>query len=244
MIAVEPAASDRMRILRAVVSGILIAVVGVAPWIILAPLNRTFHPELPWAAVVVTLYLVVLLLWLNGGGWPRAHASVRRFNLRWWRPDKGAWSGENRTIIIGLMLLLVGMNVLWIAVSPEQPIADLSAYPTPAYRISILIMGALVSGVVEEAAFRGYLQSQLEHIGASFAIVVTSIVFVLMHITHGIAALLSVAPGYFVASMLYGLLAQRSGSIVPGMILHVLGDASHTFFVLLDGDMSRLTIVQ
>jgi ABC-2 type transport system permease protein/sodium transport system permease protein len=135
---------------------------------------------------------------------------------------------------------VIALTILWIALSPARSGVDLDSYPTTAFRVSVFVMGAIVSGVVEEIAFRGYMQSQLERIGPTFAIMLTSIVFVLSHINHGVAALLVIAPGYFLASVIYGELAIRSGSILPGMMLHVLGDAAHTFVVVLGGDATRL----
>jgi len=74
-------------------------------------------------------------------------------------------------------------------------------YPTTASRISVLLLGATVAGVVEETAFRGYMQSHLERVGPTFAILVTSVAFTLIHATHGLTYLLDVAPGFFLASM-------------------------------------------
>ena len=71
--------------------------------------------------------------------------------------------------------------------------------------------------MVEEAAFRGYMQRGLERFGSGTAIVVTSIVFALVHGVHGWQMLLLLGPGIFIASVLYGLLAYHSGSILPGM---------------------------
>jgi membrane protease YdiL (CAAX protease family) len=72
---------------------------------------------------------------------------------------------------------------------------------------------------------------------------ITSLVFVVAHITHGLDAVLLLGPGIFAASMLYGHLALRTGTIVPGMFLHVLGDLSCTYFGVLHGD-ARLLFVQ
>jgi membrane protease YdiL (CAAX protease family) len=227
---------------RAIVAGLAIAFVGVGPWALLASLNARIRPDVPWAAAVTLVYLAALILWLNGGGWPRSTSADRRFRLRLWRPAPGAWSGESRWAVLGLILAIVGLYVMWIVTSPDQLITDFSDYPTPAYRISLVVMGALVSGVVEEAAFRGYLQSRLEEFGPTYAILVTSAVFVLAHVTHGVVAMLLMAPGYFVASLLYGALAWRTGSILPGMALHVTGDFLHTMFVLLGGDLRALTM--
>lgn len=227
-------------VVRAIIWGVLIAIVGAVPFSVLAEYNRNIHPELPWAAVITTLYILAMLFWLNGGAWPRSSAASRRFKLRLWRPATGAWCAENRLEIIGLVCAIIGLYALWIVTTPNQVITDFSPYPTTAYRVSLFVMGALVSGVVEEAAFRGYMQSQLEHIGPSFAVLVTSVVFTLMHATHGLVALLFLAPGYFLISVCYGQLALRCGSILPGMLLHVSGDGTRAFFVFLGGDASLL----
>jgi membrane protease YdiL (CAAX protease family) len=48
----------------------------------------------------------------------------------------------------------------------------------------MFIMGGLMSGVVEEAAFRGYMQTGLEKIDPANALVITSLVFAASHITQ------------------------------------------------------------
>lgn len=85
----------------------------------------------------------------------------------------------------------------------------------------------MVAGVVEEMAFRGYMQRHLERIGPTFAILVTSAVFTLLHISQGFTYLLTFGPGIFIASVVYGHLALKSGSILPGMALHFAGDLGH-----------------
>lgn len=225
---------------RAIVTGLAVAFAGIAPWLWLAPINARVAPEWPWAALAVFAWLGFMLWWLNGGGWPRVTRAFRNSALRLWPPDPDAWRGEKLAGTLGLMAIMAGIYVFWIVATAGQPTPDLSVYPTTAYLISIVLMGAFVSGVVEEMAFRGYMQSQLERFGLPTAIAITSIVFALSHLTHGLQALLIMAPGYIMASILYGLLAYRTGSILPGMAIHVLGDASHTFFAILGGNASLL----
>lgn len=218
----------------------LIAAAGVLPWVLTAPLNVRFHPELPWAAAATAAWLAIMVLWLAGVAWPRSLSAFRRFHLRLWRPTPGAWSGASLMEILGLVAVMVVLSVIWVVASSGQVPVDVSVYPTTSIRISILVMGAVVSGVVEEVAFRGYMQSHLERFGPVFAITATSVLFVLLHINHGIGYLISVAPGFFIISVLYGLLAMKSGSILPGMAIHITGDAAHTYFGLLNGDASLL----
>lgn len=70
-------------------------------------------------------------------------------------------------------------------------------------------MGGITAGVVEEAAFRGYMQTGIEAHDRDSAIWVTSLVFVAAHITQGIGAVLVMGPGIFIASLLYGTLVPH-----------------------------------
>jgi membrane protease YdiL (CAAX protease family) len=227
-------------VVSATLMGVAIAAIGVVPWVASIRMNMQLEPELPWAAAATLCWLVVILLWLGGAGWPRSTSAFRRFHLRLWRPNPGAWSGDNLATVLGLSGALVSMTVVWILMQPDRPPADISAYPSPVIPLSIIIVGPLVAGVVEEAAFRGYMQSHLERIGPTFAILVTSTAFTLAHATHGLQYLVMVAPGFFLASVIYGYLALKSGSILPGMALHFLGDFAYAYFVELGGDPARL----
>jgi membrane protease YdiL (CAAX protease family) len=71
---------------------------------------------------------------------------------------------------------------------------------------------------------------------------VTSAVFTLLHGTHGVVYLLAVAPGFFLASVVYGYLVLKSGSILPGMALHFAGDLAFAFFALPGGDSALLFV--
>lgn len=224
----------------ALLMGLSIQLIGTIPWMVLMKLNVRHSPEVPWAALTMASWLVVMCVWLGGRGWPRGTAAFRRLHMRTWRPEPGAWSGDNRATILGLMGAMVGLSVVWVLVGMTQSPVDVSVYPTTSVRFSILLMGPLVAGVVEEVAFRGYMQSHLERIGPTFAIVVTSIAFTVIHASHGLAYLLTVAPGFFLVSVIYGHLAQKSGSILPGMFLHFAGDLAYSYFVLLGGNTALL----
>ena len=152
-------------ILVALVMALTIQVIGTLSWVALMKRNRRVQPESPWAAATTVCGLVVMLVWLSGRGWPRRTSMSRRFHLRLWRPEPGAWSGDN---------------------------------------------------------------------------LVTSVAFTLMHANHGLTYLLAVAPGFFLASVVYGYLALKSGSILPGMVLHFAGDLAFAYFAMLGGDSALL----
>ena len=94
-------------------------------------------------------------------------------------------------------------------------------------------MSAAVSGVVEETAFRSYMQGGIERChGLTTAILDTGSLFGLSHFTHpevGIVLL----PLYLAVAAVYGLLAAATNSTLPGMVLHAGGNifSAFTFFV-------------
>lgn len=228
-----------MPLLLPILTGLLIVAAGLLPWTWLSQVNLRVRPDLPWAALVTIVYLAFLLTWLHGWGPPKRSAGQRRERFRLWPQHVPNDDGLSAGAIVALLLLVY---VAWIAISSMSPTPDLSAYPTTSYRWSMFIMGGVTAGVVEEVAFRGYMQTGLERHDRENAIVISSVVFALAHITQGLGAVLALGPGLFVASVLYGMLARRTGTIVPGMVFHVLGDLSRVYFGVLHGDSSLLFV--
>jgi membrane protease YdiL (CAAX protease family) len=226
-----------------VVEGLLIAAAGIVPFTVAASLNQRIRPDLPWAALMTLAWLLFLIGWLNGVGWPRGTANERRRRLRLWPPVLNKSKEVTGSLPVpAILLALALLYLLWIALGRASTLPDLAAYPTTSYRWSMFLMGGIVSGVVEEAAYRGYTQTGLERVVPGQAILITSVVFTLSHITDGIGALLLLGPGLFAASMLYGALARRLGTILPGMAIHAAGDLAYTFFGVLGGDASLLFV--
>ena len=193
-------------------------------WGVLVQSNLRFYPRLPWAAVVMIVFLFFYWKYLQGWGWPQSTSAARRAGLR--APPISAplwrWSLLAGGLALSASILLFILSHRLIRL-PQPPHSDLSHIPVITLLPS-LIMSALVAGIGEEAGFRGYLQGSLErHHGPALGIAVTSVVFGLAHLTHGAflpAILFDIAWG-----ALYGLLTYRSGSIVPAIVLHSSADA-------------------
>jgi membrane protease YdiL (CAAX protease family) len=78
--------------------------------------------------------------------------------------------------------------------------------------------------VVEEAAFRGYLQRGIERRhGPAAAILVTGLLFGLAHFTHP-EVTVALLPYYLAVAAVYGALAWLTDSILPGLVLHAGGN--------------------
>ena len=77
------------------------------------------------------------------------------------------------------------------------------------------VLAALVAGITEEVGFRGYMQVPLgKRYGPAIAITIVSIVFVLAHLNQAWAGGILII--LFIISVLWGVLARVSGSLIPG----------------------------
>jgi membrane protease YdiL (CAAX protease family) len=82
-----------------------------------------------------------------------------------------------------------------------------------------LLMGAILPAVCEELAFRGYLLGRLGPLGGRTAILLTGLLFGATHMT--VILLLPLA----LLGVIFATAVHRSGSILPGMIMHFLNNA-------------------
>jgi membrane protease YdiL (CAAX protease family) len=92
----------------------------------------------------------------------------------------------------------------------------------------IAISAVLVAPILEEIMFRGLMQTALldvfGHNRRWFVIVVTSIVFALIH-TGGVVW--QVMPGLTILGLMLGWLYEKHGSLLPGIVLHMLFNAAN-----------------
>lgn len=211
-------------LLRVLLTAFVVSGTATMVWGALVRSNLRFWPGLPWATVIMAIFLVVYWRFLKGSGWPRATAAARREALRAEPIPMLVWRWSLVAGGLGLaasiaLFVLSHRLIRW----PELPRVDLSHVPTVTLLPSLL-MGAIVAGISEEAGFRGYMQGPLERrYGPATGIAITSIAFGLAHLSHGTflpAILFDVLWG-----SLYGLLTYWSGSIVPAIILHSSADA-------------------
>jgi membrane protease YdiL (CAAX protease family) len=206
-------------VVRAIITGLIVTLAASLPCGYLVQGNLKIATQIPWAAPVVLAYVFLYLKYLRGWGWPRSTAVSRRDSLR---AAGLSWPAWRWSLLSGIcafaasiaLLSVVRRLVAWPAAEAEFP-PRLSGL----FIVITLLVSAVVAGVSEEAGFRGYMQRMMERrYGPVFAILVTSIVFGLTHVTHGLRPLPLLFDGIW--GGLYGILAYFSGSIVPGIILH------------------------
>jgi len=94
----------------------------------------------------------------------------------------------------------------------------------PACSVSVLLSSflvtALAAGVFEEAGYRGYLRRVLEErYGPKAAILLSALCFTLAHLSRG-PGFFAALPSAFLFGCLYGMVAWKTGSILPGAVMH------------------------
>ncbi len=214
-------------IVRAVLAGSAVSGAGILPWVFFVTWNQKLLMSLPWAVLPTALYLWLFWRYLQGAGWPRSTVEARRTGLRANRLSSDVWGMALFAGVLGLTALLPLLGVLSrlvrlpaesqpIIVPPEMPFVTV---------FLLLVMASVVAGVVEEAAFRGYMQGAIERrYGPVVAILATGALFGLGHLTHHPDSMLPMMPFYLAVAAIYGGLAYLTNSILPGLVLHAGGD--------------------
>jgi len=214
-------------VVRAVVVGCLVLTAG---GLLTGPLlfaNITFYPAVPWSVPLLAGYLWFFWQYLRGRWWPRSTADARREGLRANPLSSRVWRWA---LLAGYLAMGSSYALHWVVgrLTPLNfAIPALLEQLPPFTLISILLMASVVAGIVEEAAFRGFMQGPIEkRHGVVAAIAVVSIVFGSAHLTDWQPSMTAARMGFIVlASIVYGIMAYLTNSILPGVVLHATGDA-------------------
>jgi len=170
---------------------------------------------------VVAVYLGFFWWYLNGGGTDATTAAERRALLRAYRVPARVWVWALAAGGAGIVALVFGLQIANRFVAfPAQSLPDLSHVP-PGTVLGLLVAAAPVAGVIEEAAFRGYMQGPIERrCGLPVAILVTGTMFALAHLDFTPV----LWPYYVAVAALYGTITHLAGSILPAVVLHTGGN--------------------
>lgn len=214
-------------VIRAVVLGVLVSIAAVAILVIFRETNRLYWPRVPWGAGATLASMWLFWNYLGGAGWPRTSSESRRASLRAYRVAGPIlrWSalsgGLGGIAVFGGYLLAMKTTALPEEIYRVPPPYDEMALWTVLVWSSTV---ALVAGVSEEAAFRGYMQGPIERrYGAPIALVVTATVFAGLHLPQArvtLATALAISAG----GLMLCVLAWASRSILPGIAVHTTID--------------------
>jgi membrane protease YdiL (CAAX protease family) len=164
------------------------------------------------AGFVLGLLLVPILVARSRGA-KSVGESLRRLGVRSFRPSAFKWMAA----AVGAYLLFAILYSALI-VEPEQEDIAEGFGPIPV-QILLIVLGA---GIAEELCFRGLLFGGLrERLPRLPAALIAGAAFGVLHATTGVSAV----PPLIAFGFIFCLLYEKTGSIVPGMLLHMLNNS-------------------
>ena len=208
---------------RAIVSGLLIALVAANVWpVLLVSLG------VPLATISEAVFLSLYVWWAGGGGPPRKTQDTRAFAFRRHAlSSTGLFWGIVAAVFFAVTIHAAIVLLFRFFPFPKEAFRhgyNFSFIPSLPLKWLAVVVSAASAGICEETGFRGYMQRPIEQRhGAPIAILVSSLFFTLLHLNKTWATL-GMVPIVFLAGLLLGLLAWSAGSLVPGMIGHVMMD--------------------
>jgi membrane protease YdiL (CAAX protease family) len=209
-------------ILKAALVGFMVSSVGIAVWSIFL-----LKIAAPWSVLPMVVALWVYLKWFGGRWAPKNSQEIRRIRFRLKGLSPAGWKWGLFAALLFVVIIQASFVITFriLEFPASRFTADykmLDTMPTGTAWI-IIVMSSVVAGICEETGFRGYMQVPLEKkFGPVIAILITSILFMLIHLSHSWAA--PILPHIFFASVLLGILAYQSGSLIPGFIGHSILD--------------------
>jgi membrane protease YdiL (CAAX protease family) len=219
-------------ITEAVIVGMLVMLAGTIPRNIIFAANLRVLPGVPWAVPVTCVYLWFFWRYLNGDGPPTSTGEDRRTRLRANVVSGRVLAWALLAGGLGIVALVLALRVASRMVAlPEQQLPDLSKIP--GFTVwSLLLMAAPVAAVVEEAAFRGYMQGPIERgHGVVPAILITGTMFAIAHLDFTPV----LWPYYVAVAAIYGIVTFLTNSIWPAILLHTAGNTYSNIDLLLHG---------
>ncbi len=172
----------------------------------------TFGNVFAQAATAVGFLLVPMAIAARRGAGSMREI-LSRLGVRLFRPSALKWMAA----AVGIYLLFALVYSALIVEPHQKDIAE--GFGAVPIRILLIVFAAPIS---EEVCFRGMLfgglREKLPRIGAAL---ICGVIFGGLHATTGVTAV----PPLIVFGFLLALLYEKTGSIVPGILLHMLNNA-------------------
>jgi len=118
---------------------------------------------------------------------------------------------------------LWGKLLSYFEIAPSETPAPQGAFAT----VIFIVAHAILAPILEELLFRSLILERLRRYGDVFAVIVSALLFMLLH-----ASFSSMAYS-FVSGVIFGLLAVYTGSVLCPMLLHFANNAISVAIILL-----------
>jgi membrane protease YdiL (CAAX protease family) len=207
--------------IRAVVTGFLVAEIGITAWMA----SLILIPGI-WPLIIMGGVLCAFCVYFSGRWWPNATAERRRDRFRALKLPRAVWTWGLTAAMLFVVVSQASIVLTFRIVEfpAELFIQGLGFDDIPLWAAWVFIgMSSLVAGICEEIGFRGYMQVPLEkRYGPRVAIAITSLMFLVLHLNQAWAPPLLLH--IFALGALLGILAYAAGSLIPSIIAHVVMD--------------------
>jgi membrane protease YdiL (CAAX protease family) len=207
--------------IRAIVTGVLVAEIGIATWMA----SLILVPGI-WPLVIMGGVLWAFCMYFGGRWWPKATAEVRRERFRALRLPGAVWAWG---LAAAMLFVVVSqssfvLNFRIVEFPAELFTQGLGFDDIPLWAAWLfIVMSALVASICEEIGFRGYMQVPLEkRYGPEVAIAITSFMFLVLHLNQAWAPPLLLH--LFALGALFGILAYATSSLIPSIVAHAVVD--------------------
>lgn len=208
-------------LIRAILMGLLVSTIGVMAWVVIIVLVPS-----PWFIVVMGGVLILFWKYFSGNWWPKDTAKARSNSFREMKLATNVWKWSLLGAVLFVVVVQSGFVITFrIMEFPAEAFASEYNFDTMPLWLAwvVIVMASLVAGICEETGFRGYMQVPLEkRYGPGVGITIVSIMFLVIHLNQGWAP--PVLFHLFAISVLLGILAYSSGSLIPSMIGHTVID--------------------
>ena len=229
-------------VVKAILTGFVVSSLGVVTWALLG----TTVP-MPWSFILMVGVLWAYLKYFSGHWGPRRSRSSRAANFRSLVLPRRIWLLSLFAIVLIVLIEQSGLVVTFRlmdfpADKFSQEYGFIESIPPWAGWLAIIMISA-VAGICEEIGFRGYMQVPLEkRYSPIISIAIVSVVFVLVHLHQAWSG--PVIVHIFVISVLFGSIAYYSGSLIPGIIAHIIMDVFNFSFWWTDlgGQFNKKTL--
>jgi membrane protease YdiL (CAAX protease family) len=180
----------------------------------------------PISLIVIFVYLFLYWKFFSGSWGPKKTAEIRKKYFRAGRLSPKVWKWS---LLLAILFALVFQSSLVVIFRLFQFPAELfdqgfGFESLPLWMAwAIIFLAALSAALTEEVGFRGYSQVLLEeHYGPFLGILITTVLFVLLHLNQAWA--LPAFVQLIAAGLFAGVFAYASGSLLPGIISHFIID--------------------
>lgn len=160
-------------------------------------------------AIVFTTSLYFVALKRHGLSW--SSVGVRHFPPSYWKSIVG-WTVGLVAISIVILLLMELLNFTWENHKTESLQNNITWYT---FLIGFL-SAAIISPIYEEIFYRGFLYKWFRgKWGVAPGMFISSLIFMIVHIPT-----YNALPVNFVSGLVFAWTYEKTGSVVPGMIIH------------------------